>query len=658
MDREPHLPADGPAATRLLPDRLWALVLAALFAWQAWMTLGLFADSDDVRRVDSGVRGVARRAKAAWARLRNDEPIISGQHPLHLYFGYLGAEALAERSTPCCYDPAFQAGYPKTPVFDSGSRPAELFLFLAGAKYSPAAYKVGLAVCSCLAPLLLALGTSGLRLGLGPTCLSVALGLLVWWGAPCRDALEDGDLDWLLAALAEIAYLGLVVRFDRLPDCRTWVGLLVTGSVAWFGNPFLCLLLLPVVLVYYLSTGTRHGLGWHTALLASYVGSLAVNAFWLVDWARYWWIRLPIHYASASLRHRTLQTFWDAQLWGSPADRALGVALFVLAVVGGVLLNRNRERPAARVFGIGAGAFWLLAAAGIGWQPLGKMGTSSLLTPALWFASPLAVYALVQGFIGLASCVRCPRRAAVVVAVVVLAAGLWGQSGVAAWLSRCARPEPLLIGLGAERAELVRVLRTQTSADSRILWEDRTGRREASRWSALLPVLTDRAFVGGLAPDDCIEHAQAGFVDQSLAGRPIADWTDVELDDYCRRYNVGWAVCWSPPVVARFRAWKGEAAAIPVHDGETGFLFRLQPRSFVLKGQGRWLSADRQHVTLADVVPEDGVVILSLHYQAGLQASPARVQVEREPDAYDPIAFVRLKLPGPMPLVTLTWEDR
>ena len=51
----------------------------------------------------------------------------------------LGAEAFAERSTPCCYDPAFQAGYPKTPVFDSGSRPAELFLFLAGARYSPAA---------------------------------------------------------------------------------------------------------------------------------------------------------------------------------------------------------------------------------------------------------------------------------------------------------------------------------------------------------------------------------------------------------------------------------------------------------------------------------------------------------------------------------------
>ena len=56
---------------------------------------------------------------------------------------------------------------------------------------------------------------------------------------------------------------------------------------------------------------------------------------------------------------------------------------------------------------------------------------------------------------------------------------------------------------------------------------------------------------------------------------------------------------------------------------------------------------------------EDGdEVVLSLHYQAGLQASPARIQIEREPDPFDPIPLLRLKVPAPTPLITLTWDDR
>jgi hypothetical protein len=46
--------------------------------------------------------------------------------------------------------------------------------------------------------------------------------------------------------------------------------------------------------------------------------------------------------------------------------------------------------------------------------------------------------------------------------------------------------------------------------------------------------------------------------------------------------------------------------------------------------------------------------VLSLRYQAGLKALPARVQVEREIDSFDPIPLVRLKLPAPVTRVTPT----
>ena len=82
----------------------------------------------------------------------------------------------------------------------------------------------------------------------------------------------------------------------------------------------------------------------------------------------------------------------------------------------------------------------------------------------------------------------------------------------------------------------------------------------------------------------------------------------------------------------------------------------------MLKGQAELVRADGQAITLADVVPEDGVVVLSLHYVKGFRASPSRVQVEPEKLAGDrlgyPIDLIRLRVAGPVARVTLTWDER
>src|SRR5207237_10562635 len=76
MEHAPAAPAGGATSSprRFLP--LWTVLFLALLAWQGWMTLTLF--------------GYDR----PWQRLLDDQPILSGRHPLHLYHGYLGACAL------------------------------------------------------------------------------------------------------------------------------------------------------------------------------------------------------------------------------------------------------------------------------------------------------------------------------------------------------------------------------------------------------------------------------------------------------------------------------------------------------------------------------------------------------------------------------------
>ena len=91
----------------------WLLAVAAVAVGQLGLALPLFGPDP-------------------WAAVADSRPLVGGRHPLHLYHGSLGATAFRERWAATSYDPQFQAGYPKTPVFDAGSRPAELFLLFAG----------------------------------------------------------------------------------------------------------------------------------------------------------------------------------------------------------------------------------------------------------------------------------------------------------------------------------------------------------------------------------------------------------------------------------------------------------------------------------------------------------------------------------------------
>jgi hypothetical protein len=620
---------------------LWCLLLLALTAWQGWLTLSLFGGD------------------RPWERLLDDQPIMSGRHPLHLYHGYLGSLALYARGTQCCYDPCFQAGYPKTPVFDSGSRPAEWFLLLAGVAYRPAAYKLGLALCCLAVPLLLALAVRGAGLSRAATCLATAIGLFVWWGGPCRSALEAGDLDFLMATTAALAQAGLLLRFDRAPGVGTWLALLLASYLGWFTQPLLFALLVPLVLIYYLSVGARHGLFWHIALLGSLGGAVAGNGLWLADWVNYWWLRAPLQIEARLLSHRTLQTIWDAPVWGSVSDRFMAAVLFAAALAGVLLLNYRRQRAAARILGMGAAGFLALALMGISWEPLGRMGTARLVIPALFFAVPPAVYVLGEGLRWCAVWMGGRWRCAMAVGIILLAGGFAARAHLPVFTDHCSRTTPFEIGLSDERQRVVDILANETTIEGRILWEDRPGQTGSGRWTALLPVLTERAYLGGLDAHAGIQHDYVGFADQLLAGRLLRDWTDADLTEFCRRYNVGWVVCWSPAAIERFRAWTSASEKASLQDDGAGCLFEVRrPLSFALKGQARWLHADSRHVALGDLVPEDGKVVLSLHYQTGLQATPSQVQVEPELDPYDPIPFVRLRLPGPVTRVILTWENK
>jgi hypothetical protein len=606
----------------------WLLVVAALLLGQAWLTLRLFTPD------------------LTLAPLLSDNPVVSGRHPLHSYHGQIGAKAWLARGTSSCFDPTFQAGYPKTPVFDGGSRPAELFHVLGGSR--PAAYKLGLAICCLLVPVAFTLMGRGAGLTVPASCAAGLLGSLLWWSAPCQGLVAAGDLDLLLGGLCVLVHVCWLVRFERDPGLDGWAVLTGSGALAWFTQPLLIAAYLPFLLLYYLWVATRQGPLWHLAIVASAGVAFGVNYAWLQDWAKNLWVYLPGggELPPPAPLVPALLRAWKCLLPLDPVQLGVGAAGLV-----GLLAMLKGNRGAAWLLAVGALLFTGGAAAGQFWPVLGELGTGKLLLLAAWcLVVPAArVLAGVAAHLGDASGWR---PVGLIWLVVGLSGLAWSLGLPRSWVGRPA----LEVGLNEERSEIVRTLGEQTTSEARILWEDRTD--PGRGWTALLAELTGRAYLGGLDPRGRVEHMYPRLCDGKLGGKPLAEWPAARLRQFADRYNVGWVTCWTPESIEHFRNLPFAKPVAELNDGGAGVLFALDRKpSFFLKGRGKWVQADWDRIALADVEPENGEVVISAHYQSNFRVAPVYVQVERDLDLDDPIPLIRLRLPGPVARLSIVWDN-
>ncbi|MBA4186833.1 MAG: hypothetical protein C0467_02325 [Planctomycetaceae bacterium] len=596
-------------------------------------------------------------ANRGWAAVTDDRPILSGRHPLHLYHGSLGAASFYARGTTTCYDPRFQAGFPKTPVFDAASRPAELFLILGGGTYRPAAYKLGLFAVLMAVPLAFVLAARGAGLPGGAAVLAGACGTVLIWSQPGRHMLESGQVDSVAAGLAALVFVPWLARFARTLGIDAWLVLAVSALAGWFFNPFVWLGLTPVVIAYYLVFAPRHGLGFHLGLAGVTFVGITPNVWWMVDWAKFWWLREPMISDSLTVPE------WRSLLGCAHDYPAMFAclpgwpALVLGGLIGGVLVWRSGHRSAAALSLLSAVLAVAVARVSGAWPGLPPGISDRLVVLAAGF---LILPTTFGAWLILERCRLAGVATGVALAGLLLVAWADGQRRpLASTLGIAARP--LVVGFTVEQRDIITVLKQHTTNEARILWDETTDQRAAWNWSALLPVATDRSFLGGLDPDAGMEHSYCGMCDRQLTGRGLGEWGNSDLLAFCRWYNVGWVVARSPAVIERWaKCPKARVVVQLMEGGRPVVLYAVdRPLSFVLAGTATWHAADSRRVVLTNVVPNaEGEVQLSLHMIEGMRAFPTYVEVKelKDPTGRDPIGLIRLKIPGPTPRLTLTWD--
>jgi hypothetical protein len=589
-----------------------------------------------------------------WAGVTDDRPVVAGRHPLHLYHGILGAESVRDGRSTACFDPAFQAGYPKTPVFDGGSRPAELALAVGGTRYAAAVYKGMLFTLAALAPLAFALSARGAGVSAPGACLAAAAGALLWWSTPIRAMFDAGDVDLLSAGLLGIVCVGGFARYHREPGPVSWATLAVVCAAGWYAHPVVWIGFTPILIGYYLALAPRHGPAWHLGLAGLLIVGLAPNFWWLSDWGRFWWLREQQALADGT------RPPGPSAVFGAPADLAalLGTTVFgwpvvLLGLLGCGVMTRFRRRTSAWLFAITIPLVVAVARLGQLWPPVQGLG----LDRAAPFAVGLAV--VPAAFVCSVWEARVPVIRLAILAAVSLPGGIawfapeWSQSLTPGL-------DPLPIGLSPGRVELVESLRDRTTNDARVLIEDPDGAPPGWNWTALLPRMTGRAYLGGLDGGACVDLSYCGLRRGRINGRALSGLSDDELAELCRIYNIGWVVTRTPETAARWKAW-GKVTELGRYDdnGEVLLLAIDRPKSYVLSGTATLVHADRLQIVLTDVTASpDGDVLLSFHHQPGMHVTPPTVMLDEAKDPNDPTRFLRLRLSAGRTIarVVIRWD--
>ena len=418
-----------------------------------------------------------------------------------------------------------------------------------------------------------------------------------------------------------------------MPGFDSWAVLAASSAVGWLIDPVIWAVTCGAAGACYLWVAWRQELTWHIAWASAGAVGLLVNAGWLWDWLRLGWVTPPV---SEALLDTVAEFFTVDELverlthaWSLVQDRAVVLALAGAAAVGIASLLARRRVWVASLLALGCVLPVLIEA------------SDGALAISTWFGV-LAVGGLLR---------RAFTRSNGVLAIAGSALALTA-------VLTTDRPQPRL-GFTDEEKAVLALVREETDPTARILWEEARPGEES--WTPLLPLLTGRDFLGGLTPTREADLSHGNLRGGQLSGCAIAEWKDEELERYFERYNIGWVLCRSPETIDRLSNYPGIRSRTPAGTG--GVLITLDRRGkFLLSGSGELTDADHRRIAFKDVRPgPDGTVVLSFHHQPGMTVQPRYVEIERDYDTFhrpDPTPFVRLRLPGRVPRLTLRWEAR
>jgi len=609
---------------------------------------------------------------------KSDFELTSGSHPLHQYHAWIGAKGLLKKGCPSAFDPAFHAGYLKTPLFDNQSHPIEWMSAIKSLIVCPDEPPILSDVAKVYAwylggivfgvPFLVAIGARFAGLNKLETFISAVCSVIVMAMPAGNRAINDGEMGQLLAPSCIVMFTGALVGYHlrALPACG--VAICFSYWMLWSTSVGSALLATAILLYFYLRAGLRHESWWHFGLVSSLVLALAGNLDLFLAWRNHWWIQATNLDENALGSGTAFMRLAGDTRWGGASGFSAGLLMFVAGIVGDQCLIWTGRRLAGRLIATATVILTVMFALAKSVNFLAQLDivanpVSIMLISCIGVGSCLGVgFRDIRRWSGPKWFLEFPGRhvPSTIFFGVLLSIFLLNPSFVRNLSLNCLGSTWRFDGPPLWAKTITEKLAEYPAGKGRVLWEDLTS-DISNGWPVLLPQKLDRGLIGGLSPFVRIEHQQAALREGKLAGRTVLEWTDSELAAFVKAYRINIVVARNKDSISRwtsyFEATLASQGTIEETQGKWVIFSLPDQTGLAIVGNAKVVQMGSDKVTLADVVPENGSVVLSLHYQRGMKVRPGRVKVERELDSHDPIPLIRLKSDEPVSRLELEWDD-
>jgi len=541
------------------------------------------------------------------------------------------------------FDPYYMAGYPLDFIFNS-SLPVQLSNIIF--KWLPigTVIKWFFLLSFMAVPLNFYFALKNFGIKSGAALAAAALGVSYFWLG--EDALF-GNWGMISGALLLNLFLltaSALFRFLKSGGRKSFAmfALLLALSIL-IHKTSLVLVGLPaaaLVLVFARRMRGRARIG----LLAAIVFALLVNGFWLMPMVHFLPNKIEDPATTFFQNTDLLRFLKDLVPWPFPGVALGRLAIIIPALFGMIRMRgKSESRDLYKFTALAAAGFFIFVYFGSLLPPLRNLQPYRYLTALLFLLTPAAG----AGLEGLAEFAG--RRAQTLARALpalffALLLGLQFTPSFRMFYL----VTPLTSQWPGKVTELRKWLEQNTDQNARIMiedinkWEGRVAPYGPSRFVGLLPALLPRQLIGGPLPNAFIRHHYASFYDGRFLNRPIQDYDDRELLEKMDLYNLRWAVAWSPEAKARLNNFSYARKAASFDDLE---VFEISRRpDWFLQGAGV-LRADYDRIELMNLKPENGIVVLKMHWLDGFKANPG-CEIYRHEAGGDPIGFIGLKNPA------------
>jgi len=199
----------------------------------------------------------------------------------------------------------------------------------------------------------------------------------------------------------------------------------------------------------------------------------------------------------------------------------------------------------------------------------------------------------------------------------------------------------LRTGMAPELAAIVNWIQRETSAESRVLFEesgDETGFVYNGMYlSSFIPHWTGRELIGGPINLYNDRHHFAEFHSGRLFKRDIQTITDEQLKDYFRLYNIGAVVAFHPISIQRLQSVPG-LVTLDQRIGPVHLMKVNQPLTWFVQGEGK-VNARLNRIEASSVRGDE--IILKYHWVKGLDSAP-ELKIVPVQIGDDPIPFIKV----------------